>query len=88
MESLHNKIMNIQAKGYPRVMDIETAYKVGHRDARHEAAEMALEYESLIEELVESLDMLYSWYSDEDMSPTRYEEGKIVNLLLRVENDR
>ena len=58
MESLHNKIMNIKPKGYPKAMDMETAYKIGHRDARHEAAEMALEYESLIEELVEALE----WY--------------------------
>jgi len=46
MENLHDKIMNIQVKGYPKVMDIETAYKIGHRDARHAAAELSLEYEN------------------------------------------
>ena len=58
MESLHNKIMNIpvrKAMSEIGLKDNMISYKEGHRDARHEAAEMALEYESLIEELVEAL---------------------------------
>ena len=65
MESLHNKIMNIpvrKAMSEIGLKDNMISYKEGHRDARHEAAEMAFEYESLIEELVEALE----WYVKED----------------------
>lgn len=55
--SLHNDIMNIPAnsdvENYPD--NLRLAYKVGHRDARHAAAEMALKADSKIEKFAESL---------------------------------
>lgn len=47
--SLHNEIMNIPTKHDNR--DGAIAYKTGHRDARHAAAELALKYENYIEAL-------------------------------------
>lgn len=54
MKSLHNAIMNLpcdvlraeSAGGYTQL-----AYKLGHRDARHAAAELANEADRCIEEL-------------------------------------
>lgn len=56
--SLHNEIMNIPESqetirsecGSPR------DYKLGHRDARHAAAELSLKYETLIEKLFDALE--------------------------------
>lgn len=50
---LHSKIMNI-----PTVVGTyndEFCYKLGHRDARHAAAELSLKAEARIEELEEVL---------------------------------
>lgn len=53
--NLHNQIMNIQVD--KEVIDCldakeaKAAYKVGHRDARHAAAELSLKYERYIEKL-------------------------------------
>lgn len=47
--TLHNQIMNI-----PTVIGTYNdlfCYKLGHRDARHAAAELALKYDALIEDL-------------------------------------
>lgn len=56
--SLHNEIMNI-----PALVPAEAheggnvyAYKIGHRDARHSAAELSLKYETLIERLLDALE--------------------------------
>lgn len=57
--SLHNEIMNIQIDEEDLRENLLkasfAAYKVGHRDARHEAAEMSLCYEKRIEELENAL---------------------------------
>lgn len=51
--NLHNEIMNIPAD--PTKFDCyhshATAFKIGHREARHAAAELALKQEALIEAL-------------------------------------
>jgi len=56
--NLHDKIMNLNC--VPINMDAEPnqrfAYKVGHRDARHAAAELALEQDALMGELVDVLE--------------------------------
>jgi len=86
MESLHNKIMNIVASKVPKDSKLAIVYKEGHRDARHEAAEMALEYESLIEDLVGAL----KWYVENTEGTNRYvedEEKKAVRLINKVKND-
>lgn len=55
--TLHNEIMNIPANivldGPECVGNVSNnryiAYKEGHRDARHKAAELSLKYDQLIE---------------------------------------
>jgi len=55
--NLQNEIMNIPVDEVLRVKCVSCgphanqAYKVGHRDARHVAAELSLKAESRIEEL-------------------------------------
>lgn len=59
--NLHNEIMNIpvdekelQSRFYEEKWEI-VAYKFGHRDARHAAAELSLKVEARIEELEKKL---------------------------------
>jgi hypothetical protein len=53
--NLHNEIMNINcAVGHAYAAN-QTAYKMGHRDARHAAAELALRADAEIERLQSSL---------------------------------
>lgn len=51
--NLHNEIMNIPAD--PVEFDFHfshaIAFKIGHREARHAAAELALKHDALIEAL-------------------------------------
>ena len=47
--NLHSEIMNIQ--GRKGTYNDEYCYKLGHRDARHAAAELSLKAEARIEEL-------------------------------------
>lgn len=66
MGQYHNRIMNIPpANKEAHVFyesDIEwVAYKFGHRDARHAAAEIALEAEREIEDLKYTLNILRFW---------------------------
>ena len=55
--SLHNDIMNIQvpAEIKDQKAGDRIVYKNGHRDARHEAAELALTYENLVQEAYDAL---------------------------------
>lgn len=54
-ESLHGRIMNLpQTPGLPMVNATEAqllAYKIGHRDARHAAAELALKADAELDAL-------------------------------------
>lgn len=55
---LHGQIMNLPAR-LPKdcaKMATATAYKTGHRDARHAAAELALRADALVHELREVLE--------------------------------
>lgn len=62
--SLHNEIINTPANiildGPDGVGNVSqnryTAYKEGHRDARHAAAELALKYDVLVEKLLDALE--------------------------------
>jgi len=64
--NLHNEIMNIQIDRVRMldqlnfVSDYNTAYKLGHRDARHSAAELSLKAEARIEELEEMLKEVFT----------------------------
>lgn len=51
--SVHNQIMNIPT--VPGTYNDLFCYKLGHRDARHAAAELALKYDGLIEKLFDAL---------------------------------
>lgn len=51
--SLHNEIMNLPCNA---PADVRMAYKMGHRDARHAAAEASLKYERYIELLENHLE--------------------------------
>lgn len=56
--NLHSEIMNIPVPNdfdYADFSDKVHAYKSGHRDARHVAAELSLKYERLIEKLFDAL---------------------------------
>lgn len=56
--NLHNEIMNIPVQlpelGFEGIGP-PLAYKIGHRDARHAAAELSLKAEARIEELEDEL---------------------------------
>jgi len=84
--NLHSKIMNID----PNAEDIKNnqlrlAYKSGHRDARHEAAELAIKTENRIEDLELALDNMcnmwrsvcesYGWDADHLI---QYEQARFV----------
>ena len=53
MSTLHAQIMNLPATGKPSGGSI--AYKLGHRDARHAAAELALQADAVRDELLAAL---------------------------------
>lgn len=56
--SLHNEIMNIPVRKDVDYSTFESkiiAYKTGHRDARHQAAEISIVYEQRIESLQAAL---------------------------------
>ncbi|UAV84515.1 hypothetical protein PHB09_019 [Pseudomonas phage PHB09] len=60
--SLHNEIMNIPTKSETLLNEVGSPldYKLGHRDARHAAAELSLKYEHLIERLLDALERLHA----------------------------
>lgn len=57
--NLHSEIMNIECGQTKGRIAVQTqngqAYKLGHRDARHAAAELSLKADARIEELEEAL---------------------------------
>lgn len=61
---LHSEIMNISVKHETISSEVGNPrdYKLGHRDARHAAAELSLKADARIEELEEML----RWYIEED----------------------
>lgn len=83
--NLHNQIMNIPAKDFKATPvhygDYQMVYKLGHRDARHSAAELSLKAESRIEELEFLLKEALPWLKHyEDCHGTPEE----VTLLARI----
>lgn len=62
--NLHNKILNIPCPYAVKIAeehdnpDLAVYYRMGHKDARHEAADLALEYELRLEKLKEELDVV------------------------------
>lgn len=77
--SLHDKIMNIPAHGaddYDNLPNEKVAYKIGHRDARHEAAEMALAQDEAINSFMSFLqdiaDDQYSCLNDLERTTRKF----------------
>jgi hypothetical protein len=55
--NLHNRMFNLRCEVPPMVVD-DQAYKLGHRDARHAAAELANEADEQIRKLREALEKI------------------------------
>lgn len=81
----HGKMMNIPTKDFPtadwehayeyypevaKAPEVQLAYKYGHRDARHAAAEIALEADRTIEELQEENAKLVATLTDANLKST------------------
>ena len=63
----HGRVMNlIGNRAFAGCSDarLRTYYKIGHRDARHAAAEIVLELEEERDELLEALVSLQAWVTD------------------------
>lgn len=86
--SLHDKIINIPATGaddYDEFPNEKVAYKIGHRDARHEAAEMALGVEEVNTALVEALEnLLAEWKFQMSSYEPAQEEIAAEKALLKA----
>lgn len=83
--SLHNEIMNLPCKvdAYTRLRhDTEIAYKEGHRDARHVAAELSLPYEPPVMEKQHVLDM-YVCLRKNNMSIPSEKLEELKDFLLK-----
>jgi hypothetical protein len=67
--SLHGKIMNIVCDVDGVVAnDARLSFKLGHKQARHAAAELAAEHEAGVAQLVEALEKLKKYFpTDDDM---------------------
>jgi hypothetical protein len=77
--ALHNKIMNIRAKP-PKTWEVpawRVAFKQGHKQARHDAAELALRADALADELRE----IYEWARLEQ-APLREQEMASIQRVL------
>ena len=64
--SLHDKIMNIPDGNLPTGSNQKIMYKMGHRDARHAAAEMAIELDERCEQLREAVRALMDFGNREN----------------------
>lgn len=70
--NLHRKIMNLALHLPSEYEDaaVRMAYRVGHRDARHAAAELANESDLLQQELLEALKSFIYEFGDKANSRT------------------
>lgn len=66
--NLHSEIMNIHIDKFKEQIcgEGKRAYKNGHRDARHAAAELSLKVEARIEELEDVLKAFVDWKTNEE----------------------
>lgn len=77
--NLHGKIMSLRAKP-PKNWDVKAwvdAFKAGHRDARHAAAELAMKADALAEELREVLE-----WARVEKAPLRAQEIASIRKVL------
>jgi len=76
---LHGKIMNLRAKP-PKHWDVKAwvdAFKVGHKQARHDAAELALKANALAAELRDVLEWVHV-----ERAPLREQEIASIKRVL------
>ena len=64
--NLHSDIMNIPCFTELTNHAERMAYKIGHRDARHSAAELSLKAEARIDELEGALKAFVNWKTNEE----------------------
>lgn len=78
--NLHNDIMNIQVDGgkIPLGEFDELPYKLGHRDARHAAAELSLKQQAKFEE---ALDLLWGTVNPFDKRSAQARHEAIIKFL-------
>lgn len=88
--NLHNEIMNIavdekelQSRFYEEKWEM-VAYKLGHRDARHAAAELSLKAEAQIEELEAVLGKFVNWTTNEAGTKSIGEDVELWELAEKV----
>jgi len=81
--SIHNDIMNI-AVDNPQLDNMtdkeRIAYKLGHRDARHAAAELSLQTEQAAKAALEDLE----WFERERMGGIQLTSAKLLREALGV----
>lgn len=86
--NLHGKIMNlpIQADISDRPAVLVQAFKRGHKDARHAAAEMLIEYDHMCNGVAFALEQLLEDYKDAclDWTPENQERGQ--ELIAQAES--
>lgn len=84
--NLHNQIMNIsceyQGKIFKWAESEQLAYKLGHRDARHAAAELSLPYEPPAMEKQHVMD-LYICLRKHNMTIPSERLGELKDFLLK-----
>ncbi len=86
---LHAEIMNIQTDRVRMidqlnlVSDYNTAYKVGHRDARHAAAELALKAQTRIEGFEFLLEQSLEWLDNYEDCHGKPEEVALLAQIIR-----
>jgi len=82
--SLHDEIMNIQAdKAADEKIYGQMAYKRGHRDARHAAAELAILHDQGMERMKSDLDRLHRERDAfQQQCSAMAEENERVRLVL------
>ena len=66
--NLHGQIMNLPAGQGTQSRSPDMAYKLGHGDARHAAAELALEADRRIDVLAEALVDMTAGMKDHDIA--------------------
>jgi hypothetical protein len=82
-----SRIMNIRHGGeMPESHPARLIYKMGHRDARHEAAEIALEAENVIEGLYEALDSIVGEAAFDGLPETK--QRAIESALATARGDQ
>lgn len=94
MTDLHAEIMNIQCDTNDECTykygqeHHHTSYKVGHRDARHAAAELSLKADARIEELEAILERFVTWQTDEEGKASLLDDDELWLKAEEVLNNK